>query len=117
MTGYWADGGWYGSPEAGTGSPVGYVVAGKGWKTESVSHLSHGLPPLPSAAPGSGQPPVHQGERQRSPELSSARPIGSSPASARRLLALVVTAGPHWVSLPLEELPPPRFVYLGMTKK
>ena len=104
-------------PEAGTGLPVGSVVAGKGWKTESVSHLSHGLPPLPSAAPGSGQPPVHQGEHQRSPELGSSRPIESSPASARRLLALVVMAAPRRVSLPLEELPPPRFVYLGMTKK
>ena len=66
-----------GSPEAGTGSPVGSVVAGKGWKTEPASHLSHGLPPLPSAAPGSGQLPVHQWERQRSLELSWTRPIGT----------------------------------------
>ena len=36
-------------------------------------------------------------------------------ASARRLLDLVVTAGPRRVSLPLEELAPPRFVFLGMT--
>ena len=60
-----------GSPEGGTGSPVGSVVAGKGWKTEPASHFSHGLPPLQPAAPGSGQPPVHQGERQRSLELGS----------------------------------------------
>ena len=66
-----------GSTAAGTGSPVGSVVAGKGWKTEPATYLSHGPPPLPSAAPGSGQPPVHQGERQRSPELGSSRPIGT----------------------------------------
>ena len=65
-----------GSTAAGMGSRVGSVAAGKGWKTEPASHLSHGLPPLPSAAPGSGQPPVHQGERQRSPERGSSRPIG-----------------------------------------
>ena len=32
-----------GSMEAGTGSPVGSVVAGKGWKTELASHLSHAV--------------------------------------------------------------------------
>ena len=66
-----------GSPVAGTGSPVGSVEAGKGWKTLPASHLSHGLPSLPSAAPGSGQPPLHQGKRPRSPELGSSRPIGT----------------------------------------
>ena len=67
MTGTGSTAAGTGLTAARTGSLVGSVVANKGWKTEHAYHLSHGPPPLPSAAPGSGQPSVHQGERQRSP--------------------------------------------------
>ena len=62
---------------AGTGSTVWSVVAGKERQTGPAFPLSHGPPPLPLAAPGSGKPPVCQGEHQRSPELNLSCPLGT----------------------------------------